>query len=134
MKPILTKRPFSQQEKTYFFCSRIRMSVLIRHLKQDPTTQYRVIQYSSFKKELPENIYEQSKSLKIPLSNTGDRIDKRPCCLISNYDPKDLQKYLDSIFKSSEYQNYEKNLSEDMLASYNKNFAQDKGCIPVNNL
>lgn len=132
MKPILPTK--SKQKTTYFFCSRIRMSVLIRHLKQDPETQYRVIQFDSFQKELPKEVYEQSKTLKISLSNTGNRMDKKPCCLISNYDPKDLQKYLDNIFRSDEYKAYEKNLSADMLADYNKNFSQDKGCIPVSNL
>ena len=124
----------AEPKQTYFFCSRIRMGVLIRYLRQNPAAQYRVVQYDSFERELPPDVYEQSKTLQIPLSQTGDRLDRKPCCLISHYSIKRLQKYLDDIFKSDEYRIYEESLSADMLAEYNRNFSQDAGCIPVSKL
>ena len=121
----------TEPKTTYFFCSRINMRILIKGLRitlsSETLQKLKVVTCKHFDAELPKTVTVP----KVKLSMTGDRLDPKPCVLISNLNTNDLDAYLHEIYESDSFKDYETAMQEEAMTDFAINHQNDTGKIPV---
>ena len=101
------------QEKTYFFLSRYRKQALLVGLEAAGATDFEILGKSDALARLPAGFQVP----RVGISPGATRPERHVVVLVSNYDPGDLEAWLDDVEASDEYRAYLRGQSARALAS-----------------